>query len=301
MTILKPDNPIIISTGSLILDIALGKGGIPGGSIVEILGPSSSGKTSLCLSILAEAAKLGEYCAFIDADQSLTITQLRTFGVDLQQTFVAQTSQAEQALGIMEHLIRSQAIRIIVLDSIDSLVPMAESASKFSDETTNPVDKLFSNFLSKINPILRRSQTILLLTRSQPAPNKTVYHKLSQNTARLATKLHASILMQLESPSNLVENKHSSGWRVLVNLKKNKFGPCPRTIKLDIMYNDGILKVGEIFDLGLQLQIIKNLPGRYLYQSQVLGNSKQESLDFLKSSLLVSRKIEEEIRQIIFS
>jgi recombination protein RecA len=301
MTILNTDNPILISTGSLILDIALGNGGIPGGSIVEILGPSASGKTSLCLSILAEAAKLGEYCAFIDADQSLTITQLRTFGVDLQHSYISQTSQAEQALGIMEHLIRSQAIRIIVLDSIDSLVPIAESTSEFSDAPTNLLDKLFSNFLSKIDPILQRSQTILLLTRSQPSSNKTVYHNLSQNTARLATKLHASILMQLESPSNLVENMRSNGWRVLVNLKKNKFGPCPRTIKLDIMYNDGILKVGEIFDLGLQLQIIKNLPGHYLYQSQVLGNSKQESLDFLKSSLLVSRKIEEEIRQKIFS
>ncbi len=301
MPIFRPDSSHLTPTGSLKLDFLLGTGGVPGGSLVEIFGPDSCGKTSLCLSIAAEANKLGNRCAFIDADQNLTSNQIHAFGVDPQRTYLVQASQAEQTMDIMERLIRSQAFGVIILDSIDALVPASERISPYGDERIMEIDGILSRSLSKLTALLQRSQTTLILTRMQTASQRTVYHKLSQNTSRLALKLHATISIQLETISYLTRQRSTYGYQVLVNLKKNRFGPCPRTTKLDIMYNDGIIKLGDILDLGLHLKILTKSSQGIFYKDHVLGIHREESLDFLRSAPLVCQQIEKDIRQILFS
>ena len=298
---LQPDFSSIIPTGSINLDYALGKGGIPGGSIVEILGHDSSGKTSICLSIMAEANKLGHMCAFIDADQTLTNTHLIPYRLDPKLVYLAQTWQAEKALDIIEQLIRSQAFKILILDSIDTLVPEKDFVLPDYSEQSVGFYQLFSHALNKFTPLLNKSKTILIFTQLLAEKPKTIYHNLSQNTSRLAPKLFTSISIQLETINHITEKNLTAGWQVLATLKKNRFGPCPGRTKLDIMYNDGIIKFGEILILGLQLQILQETTDSILFQGQVLGANKEESLDYLRSSPQTCQKIEGEIRQILFS
>lgn len=298
---LSLNNSFIIPTGSIKLDLSLGIGGIPVGNLIEIVGPEASGKTSLCLSILSEANKLGKYCAFIDTEQCLTDDRLKTYNLNPDLIFLSQISQAEQALDIVERLVRSQVFSIIILDSINTLFPNLDDTYLDTIDPIEYVDKLISNALSKFNRLLYPSKTTVILTRHIFSSNKTVYHRLSQNTARLAVNLQASIIMQLNTVSHIKIKGQIEGWQTQVQIKKNRFGPCPAKTNLDIMYNDGIIKFGEVLELGLRLQILENRSNLIAYRGLILGKNEEESLDFLKSSPLVSRKIEIDIRQNLFS
>ncbi|HSQ26093.1 MAG TPA: hypothetical protein VLM80_03105 [Anaerolineales bacterium] len=291
----------ITPTGSLKLDFALGNGGIPGGSIVEILGPDSSGTTSLCLSLMAQANRQGSACAFIDSDLSLTHSHLKAFNVDPQLTYISQISQTEQALDMIERLIQSHAFGIIFLDSINSLVPASELLLPLTINQVSKSDRLLSRALSKFEMLLRQTEKTLVITNHKQPIRGAIYHELAKNTSRLAIQFHAAIRMHLEFKSLIKENQIIKGFQIQVNLKKNRFGPCPQATKLDIMYNDGIVKFGDILDLGLYLRILTNSSNRIYYQGQLLGASYQQSLLFLKAAPHISLEIEKEIRQLLFS
>ncbi len=283
------------------MDLSLGIGGIPVGNLIEVLGPEGSGKTSLCLSILSEANKLGHYCAFIDAEQCLTWARLKSYNLNPDLVYLSQTSQAEQALDIVERLVHSQVFSLIILDSMNSLNPDRDETSPNTNEPNERVDKLISNALRKFNRLLNPTKTTVIITRHIFSSNKPVYHRLSKNTARLAVNLQASIIMQLNTISYIKTNGQIEGWQAHVEIKKNRFGPCPAQTNLDIMYNDGIIRFSDILELGLQLQILENKSNHIVYQGLILGKNEAESLVFLKSSPLVSRKIETDIRQNLFS
>ena len=291
----------ITPTGSLKLDFALGNGGIPGGSIVEILGPHSSGATSLCISMMAQANRQGKACAFIDSDQSLTHSHLKAFNVDPQLTCISQITQTEQALDMIEGLIQSHAFGIIFLDSINSLVPASELLLPLTINQVSKSDRILSRGLSKFEMLLRQTETTLVITNHQQPTRGAIYHELAKNTSRLAIQLHAAIRVHLEFISFIKENQIIKGFQIQVNLKKNRFGPCPQATKLDIMYNDGIVKFGDILDLGLYLRILTNSSNQIYYQEQLLGASYQQSLLFLKAAPHISLEIEKEIRQLLFS
>lgn len=301
MANLSPDSPIIIPTGSLKLDLALGAGGIPTGSLVEILGSESSGKTSLCLSILSEACKLGKLCAFIDAEQSLTLSRMKSYGLDPDLFHLSQLSQAGRALGIIERLIHSRVFSVIVLDSLNALIPNSDSQIPDSFGSLDHIHKEISVALSKYKRHLSQTNTTVIITRHLFGSARPVYYKLSQNTSRLSVNLHASIILQLEVCSHTIKNGQIEGVQVKASIKKNRFGPCPSMAKLDIMYNDGIIRVGDILDLALQLNILEKSDNQIVYQGQILGDSKEECVDFLLSAPQLCRKIEKEIRQILFS
>lgn len=291
----------ITPTGSLKLDFALGTGGIPGGSIVEILGHQSSGTTSLCLSIMAQANRQGYACAFIDSDLFLTHSHLMAFDVDPQLTYISQISQTEQALDMIERLIQSHAFKVIFLDSINSLIPASEHLLPLSINQVSKSDRLLSLALSKFDMLLRQTETTLVITNHKQPTRGAIYHELARNTSRLAIQLHAAIRMHLDFLSWIKENQLIKGFKIQVNLKKNRFSPCPQATKLDIMYNDGIVKFGDILDLGLYLRILANSSNQIFYQGQLLGASYQQSLVFLKAAPRICLEIEKEIRQLLFS
>ncbi len=290
-----------LPTGSLMLDIALGAGGIPGGSIVEISGPTSCGKTSLCLSIMAEANRLGWKSAMIDSDQTLSLEHLHTYHLIPDQCFISQTPSAEQAFSIIETLVRSSAIKVIALDSLSSLVTGSELQANLGTDHSPGVEDQFSRLLSRLGIIIRKTKTILIITCLQDSRKSTVYHKLARHTSRLALKLHANTRIQLKPGLDILEKGTIAGKQVLASLIKNQFGSCCTTVNLDIMYNDGVIKHGDVLKIGLHLKLITESSDLFYYRDQVLGRTIQECTVFLKTNPWVRASIESEIRHILFS
>ena len=292
----------VISTGSLRLDTALGVGGIPRGCMVEIAGPELSGKTSLCLSILAQAQRLGEQCAFIDADHNLDLAYAKRCGVDTRQTYVSEPAHAEQALDTLQTLAASGALAVIALDSLNRLVPQAElqaaldtAGSAESDQ--DRIDKLVSNTLQRLSQILQHNHTTVLFTRQNSMRRGPIYHQLAQNPARLALKLHAALRLELLPGPPILRAKHPVGHKIGLKILRNRFSPCRQTTDLDIMHEQGIIITGEIFDLGSQLAIIGKQGTAYEFEGQRLGNNPQETIEFLEKHPDVSLVIEQAIRQ----
>lgn len=285
-----------IPTGSIGLDLAMGNGGIPAGSLVEISGPMCSGKTALCLSIIAQANKLGKQCTLIDSDMSITRKRLETYGVNPEITYISQVTDTKQTLNIIDHLIHSGSIDVVVLDSINALTNNVDTSLYSIQKTSSHPNHQISRALSKIKLKLKRSGAILILTNHSELTQHTIYHKLAENMSRLSVKLHASISMQLELNTGTQEDQDIHGWQVLVKLKKNQVSPCMRQVKLDIMYNDGILKERELINLGLSYGILKKSAEVISYQGQIFGKTIEECLGYLRSTPEVCQEIENLIR-----
>lgn len=286
-----------IPTGSLNLDIALGIGGVPRGQISEIYGPESSGKSTLCLHIVAEAQKLGGICAFIDADHALTPAYASCCGVDIERLLVSSPETAEQAMEIAETLARSGSVAVVVIDSLTALISRAELHSNLGSSPEDERIRWMSQALHKLNNAIRRSGTAVVVTnqmRHRPGKHHT---SLPSSTATLALKLHTGLRLELKSAQPFQYRGETTGFRVQAKVVKNKLAPSYRTANLDILYNEGISETGDILDLALQLKIIKTQGSSYFYRGLQLGEGRANVINFLRRSSRVSEELERAIRQ----
>ncbi len=288
-------NPI--PTGSLRLDLALGTGGLPRGRFIEIFGPDASGKTTLCQHIIAEAQKMGESCAFIDVDHGMDSRYALRCGVDPDHLHYSEPMHAEQALDIVTTLARTDALAVIVIDSVSTLIPANDLQLDWSTTSRRYTDTLLSAAMRNLNGIIRKNNTTIVFTRLAGSSKSAVYHRLAKNPARLALKLHSAIRLELRPLSQLCENRKVIGNRVQVRIQKNTFQPCSRSIELDIMYNDGIVNIGEVLVLGLKYNLIKQRGSNYTFRNTLLGTGKEQARRFLAFNPTVRNQIEQSIRQ----
>ncbi len=293
-------NPGIIPTGSLKLDAALGLGGLPGGHLVEISGPQSSGKTTLCQHIIAESQKLNGVCAWIDADQTWDPRYALRCGVDINRLVVCNTFNAAAALDSLSILAKSGALSVIVLDSISSLVPLKSSPTDQVLHDHEDLQLQISKTLRIISNAIRKYHTAVIFTcltlPSQPG---------HLPRTRLS---HLSIGAQITGfhPHSVVANTHAAdirkniGRRVRAQIIKNTFHPCLQFADLDIMYGNGIGKSGELFDLGVQLALVENVNNSYYYRGSPLGTGNREAVHCLDNQPGIARELEQDLRQMLF-
>jgi recombination protein RecA len=286
-----------ISTGSLRLDLELGIGGIPRGSITELFGPEASGKTTLCHHIITEAQKWGGVCAWIDGDHTLEPLHASHCGVDPDRLYVCEPACAEQALEIAEILARSGGIEVLVIDSILSLAPRREIQGRLGGSYFGVQSRLLSFSLQKLSAAIRSTQTAIVLTTQGPQGPADIYHPAEVSTARLAIKLHSSLRLELAWLGTIPKKGIAIGDRVQIRVRKNKFGPNFRTIVLELLYNEGVIKTGEILDIGIASSLIVEHESIYSYRGLQLGMGRESVYNFLRHHPAVSQQIEEDIRQ----
>lgn len=290
--------PTVFSTGSLRLDQALGIGGIPAGHFIEIYGPVSSGKTTLCLHWVAEAQRLGCDCAWIDTDRTLTGLRAVQCRVHPEHLWVAEPDSADQALSMLEILAASGSFAMIILDSLLTLIPEFEPDPSQDENHQVQTARLLSQTLGKLSSIIHRNGACLVFT-NQPLSTRrgAAYHGLSKNPARLALKLQAAQRLELRPQRLIQEGERITGQHVQVRIIKNIFAPCYQAVELDIMYDIGVQIAGETFDLGTQLQIIRQQEKIYSYRGWLLGKERQEAIRFLNQNRLLAEEIRQVIRQ----
>jgi recombination protein RecA len=290
-----------IPTGSLRLDLALGAGGISCGQFVEISGAESSGKTTLCQHIVANAQQMKRSCAWIDADHSFNPVYAARCGVALPDLLFTSPPDAEQALDTLETLIGTQAGMIVVLDSVDALTPRDEISRPLGITPTlrasnNEGEKLLSLILRRLAVVVDRSQSIVLFTSRAQQQRSEAYHQLSTHLARLALKLHAGLRLGLHKTGLISENGVIIGQQVQVKIVKNKNIPSPLRVEFDIIYDQGINHSGEVFDLGLQAGFIHQQGENFSFRSLDLGIGRQQAIETLERQALI-QPIEQAIRQ----
>ena len=254
-----------ISTGSLSLDWALGVGGVPRGRIIEVYGPESSGKTTLCLHIIAEAQKVGGLAAFIDAEHALDVNYAKRLGVDTNNLLISQPDYGEQALDIVDTLIRSNAIDIIVIDSVAALVPRAEIEGEMGDPHMAVQARLMSQALRKITGAISRSKTCVIFTNQLRSKIGIVFGNPETTTGGNALKFYASVRLDIRRIAAIKEGNDVIGNRTKVKVVKSKIAPPFKEVEFDILYNEGISKVGDIIDLGVNNGIIKKSGAWFTY------------------------------------
>lgn len=286
-----------IPTGSLSLDIALGVGGIPRARITEIYGPESSGKTTLCLHIVAEAQKLGGTAAFIDMEHALDPAYAARLGVDLDTLLISQPDTGEQALEITETLVRSGAIDVIVIDSVAALVPRSEIEGDMGDAQMGMQARLMSQALRKLSGAINQTKTAVIFTNQLRQKIGIMFGNPETTTGGMALKFYASVRLDIRRIQAIKMGAEVIGGRVRVRVVKNKVAAPFRTAEFDIMYNEGISKVGDIVDLGTQFDIIIKRGAFYSYQDTRLGQGRENAKEFLRQSPEISAELEDLIRQ----
>jgi len=289
-----------ISTGSLGLDLALGIGGIPKGRIIEIYGPESSGKTTLTLQITAEAQKAGGVCAFIDAEHALDVKYAKNLGVDTDNLLISQPDFGEQALEIAETLARSGAIDVIVIDSVAALTPKAEIEGDMGDSHMGLQARLMSQALRKLTGVLHKmNTTVIFINQIRQKIGGMSYGSNETTTGGNALKFYASIRIDIRRIQTLKQGEDPIGNRVKAKVIKNKVAPPFKQAEFDIMFGEGISKMGEIIDYGVKLDIIDKAGAWFSYKDQKLGQGRENSKIFLKDNPEICRQIELEIRNSI--
>jgi recombination protein RecA len=285
-----------ISTGAINLDAAIGIGGIPRGRITEIYGPESSGKTTLCLHIIANAQKAGGVAAFVDAEHALDIDYARKLGVDVDNLLVSQPDTGEQALEITEVLIRSGAIDVVVVDSVAALVPRAEIEGEMGDSHVGLQARLMSQALRKLTGAVNRSRTSVVFTNQIREKIGVMFGNPETTTGGRALKFYASVRMDIRRIGAIKDGQELVGNRTRVKVVKNKLAPPFRQAEFDIMYNEGISHTGLLIDLGSELNIVDKSGAWYSYGETRLGQGKENAKAFLKENLELSRQVEERVR-----
>jgi recombination protein RecA len=289
-----------ISTGSLGLDLALGIGGIPKGRVIEIYGPESSGKTTLTLQIVAEAQKLGGVCAFIDAEHALDVKYAKNLGVDTENLLISQPDFGEQALEIAETLARSGAIDVIVVDSVAALTPKAEIDGDMGDSHMGLQARLMSQALRKLTGVLHKmNTTVIFINQIRQKIGGMSYGSNETTTGGNALKFYASVRIDIRRIQTLKQGEDSIGNRVKAKVIKNKVAPPFKQAEFDIMFGEGISKMGEIVDYGVKLDIVDKAGAWFSYKDQKLGQGRENSKIFLKDNPEICKLIELEIRNSI--
>jgi recombination protein RecA len=273
-----------IPTGSLGLDIAIGVGGVPQGRIVEVFGPESSGKTTLCLHVIAEAQKMGGFAAFVDAEHALDVHYARRLGVNTDELLVSQPDSGEQALEIAEILVRSGAMSIVVIDSVAALVPRAEIEGEMGDAHMGLQARLMSQALRKLTAAIARSNTAVVFTNQIRQKIGVMFGNPETTTGGNALKFYSSLRLDIRRISSIKEGDQVIGSRTKVKVVKNKLAAPFRQVEFDIMYNEGISSPGELLDLGVENQLIDKSGAWYSYGEERIGQGRENAKNFLKEN-----------------
>jgi len=287
----------VIPSGSLGLDLALGIGGLPRGRVMEIYGPESSGKTTLALHAIAEAQKRGGTCAFIDAEHALDPGYARKLGVDVDNLLISQPDAGEQALEICDTLVRSGAIDVVVIDSVAALVPRAELEGEMGDSHMGLHARLMSQALRKLTGSVSRSNTTLIFLNQIRMKIGVMFGNPETTTGGNALKFYASLRMEIRRIGQIKDRDEVVGNQTRVKVVKNKLAPPFRQVEFDIMYGEGISKVGELIDLGVKAGVVEKSGAWFSYDSQRIGQGRENAKQFLRDHQPVADAIEHRIRE----
>ena len=286
-----------IPTGALSLDIALGVGGIPRGRITEIYGPESSGKTTLCQHIVAEAQKMGGTCAYIDMEHALDPVYAGRCGVDVESLLIAQPDMGEQALEITETLVRSGAIDVIVIDSVAALVPRAEIEGDMGDATMGMQARLMSQALRKLSGAIKQTNTAVIFTNQLRQKIGVMFGNPETTTGGMALKFYASVRLDVRRIQSIKLGSEIIGNRTRVRVVKNKVAPPFRTAEFDIMYNEGVSHSGDLLDLATEMEIVSKRGSFYNYGDLRIGQGRENAKEYLRGHLDLSNEIELAVRE----
>ncbi|OYW44426.1 MAG: recombinase RecA [Sphingomonadales bacterium 12-68-11] len=286
----------VISTGSLGLDIALGVGGLPRGRVIEVYGPESSGKTTLALHVIAEAQKNGGTAAFVDAEHALDPAYAKKLGVDIDELIVSQPDTGEQALEIVDTLVRSNAIDVLVIDSVAALVPRAEIEGEMGDSHVGLQARLMSQSLRKLTGSISRSRCMVIFINQLRMKIGVMYGNPETTTGGNALKFYASVRLDIRRTGQIKERDEIVGNATRVKVVKNKVAPPFKQVEFDIMYGEGISKTGEILDLGVKAGVVEKSGSWFSYDSIRIGQGRENSKQYLKDNPEVCERLEAAIR-----
>jgi len=289
----------VVSTGSLGLDIALGVGGLPRGRVVEIYGPESSGKTTLTLQVIAEMQKIGGTCAFIDAEHALDAQYAQKLGVNLQELLISQPDTGEQALEIVDALVRSGSVELIVIDSVAALTPKAEIEGEMGDSLPGLQARLMSQALRKLTASIKRTNTLVIFINQIRMKIGVMFGNPETTTGGNALKFYASVRLDIRRVGSIKKNEEVIGSETKVKVVKNKVAPPFRQADFDILYGEGISREGEILDLGSQHNVVEKSGAWYSYGGERIGQGKDNAREFLRSNPAMAFEIENKIRDVL--
>ena len=292
-----PSETDVISTGSLCLDIALGIGGLPRGRIIEIYGPESSGKTTLALHAIAQAQKAGGTCAFVDAEHALDPGYARKLGVNIDELLISQPDAGEQALEITDTLVRSGAIDVLVVDSVAALVPRAELEGEMGDSHVGLHARLMSQALRKLTGSISKSRCMVIFINQIRLKIGVMFGNPETTTGGNALKFYASQRLDIRRIGAIKDKENVVGNQTRVKVVKNKMAPPFRVVEFDILYGEGISKMGELIDLGVQAGVVEKSGSWFSYGGQRIGQGKENARTFLKSNPDIADVIEVKIRE----
>ena len=289
-------NVDVYSTGSLGLDIALGIGGLPKGRVVEVYGPESSGKTTLTLHVIAEAQKVGGTCAFIDAEHALDPGYAKKLGVNIDELLISQPDTGEQALEIADTLVKSEGIDLLVIDSVAALVPRAELEGEMGDSLPGLQARLMSQALRKLTSSISKTNTMVVFINQLRMKIGVMFGSPETTTGGNALKFYSSVRMDIRRIGAIKDKDNIIGNQTRVKVVKNKMAPPFKMVEFDIMYGEGISKIGEIIDLGVQADIIDKSGAWYSYKDEKIGQGRENTKQFLKDNPALLEEIETRIR-----
>ncbi|MDO9006548.1 MAG: recombinase RecA [Aquabacterium sp.] len=291
------DDIQVVSTGSLGLDIALGVGGLPRGRVVEIYGPESSGKTTLTLQVAAEMQKQGGVCAFIDAEHALDAQYAQKLGVNLQDLLISQPDTGEQALEIVDALVRSGSVDLIIVDSVAALTPKAELEGEMGDSLPGLQARLMSQALRKLTATIKKTNCMVIFINQIRMKIGVMFGSPETTTGGNALKFYASVRLDIRRIGSIKKGEEIIGSETRVKVVKNKVAPPFKTAEFDILYGEGISREGEVIDLGVVAKIVDKSGAWYAYQGEKIGQGKDNSREFLRENPALAHEIENKIRE----
>ncbi len=289
----------VVSTGSLGLDIALGVGGLPRGRVVEIYGPESSGKTTLTLQVIAEMQKQGGTCAFIDAEHALDVQYAQKLGVNLQELLISQPDTGEQALEIVDALVRSGSVDLVVVDSVAALTPKAEIEGEMGDSLPGLQARLMSQALRKLTATIKKTNTMVIFINQIRMKIGVMFGSPETTTGGNALKFYASVRLDIRRTGSIKKGEEVIGNETKVKVVKNKVSPPFKTAEFDILYGQGISREGEVIDMGVNNKILEKSGAWYAYNGEKIGQGKDNAREFLRENPDLAREIENKVREAV--
>ena len=287
----------VVSTGSLGLDIALGVGGLPRGRVIEIYGPESSGKTTLTLQVIAEMQKQMGTCAFVDAEHALDIQYAQKLGVNLQELLISQPDTGEQALEIVDSLVRSGAVDLIVVDSVAALTPKAELEGDMGDSLPGLQARLMSQALRKLTATIKKTNCMVIFINQIRMKIGVVFGSPETTTGGNALKFYASVRLDIRRTGTIKKGEEAIGNETKVKVVKNKVAPPFKTAEFDILFGEGISRLGEIIDMGVNARVIEKSGAWYAYNGEKIGQGRDNSREFLRENPALAIEIENKVRE----
>jgi recombination protein RecA len=287
----------VVSTGSLGLDIALGVGGLPRGRVVEIYGPESSGKTTLTLQVIAEMQKLAGTCAFIDAEHALDIQYAQKLGVNLQELLISQPDTGEQALEIVDALVRSGSVDLVVIDSVAALTPKAELEGEMGDSLPGLQARLMSQALRKLTATIKKTNTMVIFINQIRMKIGVMFGSPETTTGGNALKFYASVRLDIRRIGSIKKGEEVIGNETKVKVVKNKVAPPFKTAEFDILFGEGVSREGEIIDMGVEAKVVEKSGAWYAYKGEKIGQGKDNAREFLRENPEIAHEIENKVRE----